>query len=671
MINLFLFPRDNKLPNKFISLNEGLDDYRDLKEMYENGVNANVLAIEEGELVQNNVRSVIKEENKKSFEEVLERYHRAGIRLEKDLGHLCLYYYFNLEKFKELSSKNKQEIILEGLKDDDWNIRKVAASMIEFTEKEEKERLQEKLTYIILEGLESNDPYTREMAAKMIKFAKEEDVETLILYGKDDRWGASKIVAGMIEFAKEEDRANLISQELKSDNWDIKEKAARAIKLAKEEDRGRLQNELKNVISEELESGSPYTRRIAIKIIKFAREENRGGLILKGLQDDDWNVQEMAARVIEFAKKEDRGVLQDELKNIVLKGSEDSDPYTRKMVARIIEFAKEEDRGELILKGSENSDSSVREITISMAKFAKEEDRKGFILKGLKDGWYVKRMAAGMIEFAREEDREELQEELKNVILKGLKEDNWHIQRVVAGMIEFAREEDKEELQEELKNVILEKLESDDWNTQEVVEMIKLAKEVDLGELLQKADKHIDSYRDQLKTVKNHPFYTYRDGSPKPINTNNGVNIAREPKLTGKAYMKTTNFKSFFIQKEAFEAYDVWKELGFDHIPVESILDYSVTNEDEIRSFNKLYDDPLYKVDTTDVYFMHKKAIDDQISRIMKGLNILGINLVGLSNKHICVSWERTSEGDYNLSKPPKLFLVNWNWAESIHNINN
>ena len=195
-----------------------------------------------------------------------------------------------------------------------------------------------------------------------------------------------------------------------------------------------------------------------------------------------------------------------------------------------------------------------------------------------------------------------------------------------------------------------------------------------------------EDYRKNIKkyilptTKSQHSLYKYKSKSRK-INRNSGSNTSntldklvdsKHNNMLGKVYKRETTPNAFLLQMKAFEARETWKRLGFAHIPIETIYRFRVeknkegNSTDKISFFAKVYDDVLTNLVNTDMYIIYRKSIQEQKDKIQKGLKELGINHDDFDDRNICISWQRDENNNQDFTKPPLLYLIDWDRAKMI-----
>ncbi|MDQ5957303.1 MAG: hypothetical protein QG614_278 [Patescibacteria group bacterium] len=336
--------------------------------------------------------------------------------------------------------------------------------------------------------------------------------------------------------------------------------------------------------------------------LKYREAENRlknplimRDLILKALLDDeDWDVRRLA---VELAK----GIEDEEVKEKVL---------------------------EVALKGLNDPEWVIRRLAVELAGGIEgEEAKKIIILKALGDEYWVVRKSA--IELAGGVEDERIKNE---IILKGLDDPEWVIRK---SSIKLAGGIEDEEVRKKVKEV---------WSSH--------FKEYSIGKMtkIYKIWSHKDSNRFGDRLNKNGSETILLDRIP-------GFGESYEQSFKTKIIMRRIKLDSFLAWKKAFDSYDLWKSLGYDYVPVEPIL-YFTLNDDDL---------------TVNVY---TAVLDMTVSdlELEQDPNLsLGLAKLNLDHGHFhagntCTYFERDENGNLITNRPPRQYIIDFDRAKEIIN---
>ena len=452
------------------------------------------------------------------------------------------------------------------------------------------------------------------------------------------------------------------------------------------------QEELVELIEKGLEDKHILVKSKFTKIIQYIQDGKlREQLLIKlqniidyELDNNGLNIEEVFVKMIEYIQdKESKKRLYIKLKSLIEKGLEDKNINVLLKCHHLIKYIPDYKLEE--------------ELDIKLKEMIEKDIDSGHIYSGLCSAEYVQYIQD-------KESKKRLYIKLKSLIEKGLEDKNINVKYKSASIIIYIEDDNlKEDLYIKLKSVIEKGMQDKNinvaWNSYQMIGHIQ--NDIHKKELIEKAMDsiyknirqesinfiqyvHDNNFREELikKTInkglikkyklpisrKEHSLYNYRGGS-RIINGNTSSTIDKlvdnnHNEMLGKVYKRTTSLMAFLSQMKAFEAHDTWKRLGFNHIPIETVYRFRKDkNNRKISFFAKVYDDVLTNLISTDLYILHFNSIKEQKDKILEGLKELGISHNDFEYKNICISWQRSAGGKIDLTKPPLLYLIDWDLA--------
>ena len=124
-------------------------------------------------------------------------------------------------------------------------------------------------------------------------------------------------------------------------------------------------------------------------------------------------------------------------------------------------------------------------------------------------------------------------------------------------------------------------------------------------------------------------------------------------------------FSAYAAWARAFEASDFWKERGFDYVPVEPIVSAQTDAENatEVAVFTRVLGPSVATWEQNTVLF--RDNIDTDVRRLKDALRELGIEHGHLHENNFCLVFDKTKKGDADLTKPPRVYVIDFDMAVS------
>jgi len=138
--------------------------------------------------------------------------------------------------------------------------------------------------------------------------------------------------------------------------------------------------------------------------------------------------------------------------------------------------------------------------------------------------------------------------------------------------------------------------------------------------------------------------------------------------LEQKVVSRIMDIEAFQQWRKAYENPEIWKEADFDYVPVEPILSFDNMKDGKVRASVGVLGMTLS--DYARIFPEEKsKKLFQQAQEIRKILEKININYTKTHNEshwhdnNFCLKFERTPEGEIDLKKLPRLYLIDWDHA--------
>ena len=351
----------------------------------------------------------------------------------------------------------------------------------------------------------------------------------------------------------------------------------------------------------------------------------------------------------------------DRMKSDIIKQAlSDGDLYARLQSIYLTKGIDDETfRKEIITRALQDSDQDVRLQAINLATDIDDEvlqqQVKETIIQALQGGdWYVQRQA---IDFAKGIDDKILQQQIKETITQALQDSDWGV-RLKA--IELAIGIDDQVLQQQVKETITQALKDDNWYVR--LQAINLAKGID-DEVLQQQVKEItrNHFKEYDVTSTEALYNNSKDsrGFGGRLNKTGSETILIDtaPGFEGKSFkgkiiIREIQIGPFLAWKKAYENHEAWKEAGYDYVPIEPILYFSVNKDMTVRVYTGVLDKD---VDSLGL---------DQDKRLEETLEKIGVHHGHLKNKNVCTLFPRDAAGKIIIDGTmPRQYIIDFDMA--------
>lgn len=142
-----------------------------------------------------------------------------------------------------------------------------------------------------------------------------------------------------------------------------------------------------------------------------------------------------------------------------------------------------------------------------------------------------------------------------------------------------------------------------------------------------------------------------------------------EDNLFNRIILRIVPVSAFVNWMNAYAAYKIWQEAGFNYVPIEPIVRASIIkgNSNNVRVFTGVLGVTVNRyLQMSFVEPQDKKYVTDQVEKIQETLLRMGVNHGHPHLNNFCVVHERTSDGEIDWSKPPRVYCIDFDQSDSF-----
>ncbi len=133
-------------------------------------------------------------------------------------------------------------------------------------------------------------------------------------------------------------------------------------------------------------------------------------------------------------------------------------------------------------------------------------------------------------------------------------------------------------------------------------------------------------------------------------------------KLKDKIIVRYIHPYSFLLWKHLYENHKIWKENGFDYIPIEPIVSYDLCKDNLVRVFSGVLDLNLHDLEgKTSVYNRELYTQREKIIAVLEKENIIHGHC---HDKNFVLRFFRKKDGTIDLNKTPRIYLIDLDQAD-------
>jgi hypothetical protein len=429
-----------------------------------------------------------------------------------------------------------------------------------------------------------------------------------------------------------------------------------------------------------------YTKKIE------SADRDVANVILSGIQSSDLGIKRIAIHHLHLLDEKTRTPIITELFH-------SENEQIRKMSIGSIFLLPEDQRFEYISTGIKNESLGIQEECLSCVPlFENDEDRKKILEIGINSqSLLIKDLAMFETRWLPEEEQVFFQNKIKDLIDKNFDTASDEDKKIYVRMIPFLKKEDAGILinkifsldQLDLKKICLSFL-----HLVSNKDMRKISNEIYV--ILSKTFIDNDKTEDPRK-VSEFIWYTpwfkkkrffnlakkqLQEDLIKPLLYNkleiSKDNLSRHSfpktgsetilfggKLKDKIILRKINPEAFFAWKELYDDHKIWKENGFDYVPIEPIASYNyIPKTGSVDVYTGVLD-----INFNQLILMggeHTKSINTDIEKIKNVLEKKKIEHGHPHNENFCLRFFRNKDGSVDLNKKPRVYLIDFDRAFSF-----
>lgn len=364
-----------------------------------------------------------------------------------------------------------------------------------------------------------------------------------------------------------------------------------------------------------------------VDTFRNTRAEELPELIRKGLESTLPAAQEAYADMIDFTLPEEQSVLRALIAQKIKQGLASTNPQLQTAAVSIIRYAPIEMRAALIEQGMYSRSLSVQRAAVAEIQFLSIQEQVALIKQGLESNdARLQEQSALMISEVVGDEKTALQLILVKKIKDGLKSSDPEAQSAATHMIFCAPSGERMILAQ--------------W-----------AIALGLGNFLIEP-----------------PLYKNKDMDNKSFSRSQFGKTGSETILVGgplkdKTIIRKITPKAFLAWQKIYEDYKTWEEAGFDYVPIEPILSYSLNKNGLVEVHSGILDLSLAKwVETTGLFTKELFEQNDAILEIVIGNEI---NHGHAHDHNFCLRFFRDENGQPDFSRVPRLYLIDFDQAVS------
>ncbi|MBI3631857.1 MAG: HEAT repeat domain-containing protein [Candidatus Vogelbacteria bacterium] len=472
-------------------------------------------------------------------------------------------------------------------------------------------------------------------------------------------------------------------------NLGVNLEAGGVIQYAPIEAQDGFRQKLLKVILKNLYHAMESYRNLATQMIPYAPAENRAELILRALRDGDDFVRETAARIIECIPDESEVLVSIE------KALKDKDEYVRASGAARIKFSPEGDRARLVNKAIGDSKSDVVFNAARMMDFVPIEERDKIRRKLSKvvpkfidkENSFNERLGGAMsIRYVSGGS-------MPKLIREAIEDEDESVRQHAALAIELVPDEEREKvIRQALKNA------DENVRFQAAYAILSYSGSVRENLFLKLREENNIDLKSVASTTRLYDKVKEEFFREKFEKTGSGLTLLGQvpgfdSSLREKVVARHIQELPYLNWEKAYRNLDFWKIRGFDYVPVEPIVavkqdpssetqnfweekGINVTSggseapiKEGVGTFNVTAFARVLNGPTVAKWIQSFGPFQDEIiaevDKIRKALVELGIKHGHAHLSNFVVVFQKLPDGTANISKPPRVYIIDFDAAGS------
>ncbi len=527
---------------------------------------------------------------------------------------------------------------------------------------------------IIIESLDNPNVEIQKVAIAMIwTIPKNERAPILKKCFENKNIEIQKTVASVLEYvseAEESDRLFLFRKALHHSDVEI-----RKISVSKISSMKYAADKLQILLLEEaLADPDEEVRKLAVDQIRHIQKKE-GAVILveKALNDQSIEVQKEAANNIEHCTpKENQPSLRKIVFENIQKSINDPNIEIQKNVSDMIAFAPEKDRAVLVDKLLDSLDFALQTKAFDLIYYVPESEKVALTQKATDK----------LAEFLKNKDIEIIKKSIRLIsiapdnrradFLKDmLNHENINIQEEAAEVIWYPTDDQERKM---LIGLIARNIKKSLNNSnieiqKKGLDMLKVFGHYSGTEEETELLLNMVSEKGLSNELVKPPLYDKNTVTKENFSRQNFEKTGSKTTLLGgnlkeKSIIRHIEPGAFLEWQKLYEDYHMWKENGFDYVPIEPIQSYNLNKEGFVDVYSGILDLNLEQWEK-----ITRKFSPDLGEQKKKLLSILESKKIEHGHVHhdrnFCLRFFRDKNGNVNLSKTPRLYLIDLDMVTS------
>ncbi|KKW46364.1 hypothetical protein A2766_02835 [Candidatus Kaiserbacteria bacterium RIFCSPHIGHO2_01_FULL_58_22] len=307
-----------------------------------------------------------------------------------------------------------------------------------------------------------------------------------------------------------------------------------------------------------------------------------------------------------------------------------------------------------------------KDSTLNKILDAPKQERASLIKQALsQEDPEVQRKAAEMILCAPEQEQASLQLLVLEKIKQALSQEDPEVQRKAAGMIRYVPEQERASLQLLVLEKIKQALSQEDPEVQrKAAEMILCAPKQERASLIK-----IAFYAGLGNEIVKSPLYDNSNFDKERFKRKMFEKTGSETTLVGgtlkdKLIIRHVKPSAFLAWQKIYENHQVWKNNGFDYVPIEPIQSYRLNKKGLVDVFSGVLDLSLAQWAEVSGY-MFMEELGKQKHNIISVLERQGIRHGHTHDRNFVLRFFRNKDGNSDLNQVPRLYAIDFDAAFS------
>ena len=258
----------------------------------------------------------------------------------------------------------------------------------------------------------------------------------------------------------------------------------------------------------------------------------------------------------------------------------------------------------------------------------------------------------------------------EDFIIEGLSSEDARLQLAVAGMIYYVENTDEKMKESSKVRLLLIQKIKEAFGREDAVIPEEIAEMISYLPVKQRPEFTIKAFQKGLgKKIIENPLYTkhsYMDN--KTFERNSFAKDGSRTMLIGgplkdKIIVRQIKPEAFVAWQRAYENYELWKENGFDYVPIEHIQSFSYNKNDKLVDvFTAVLDLNFGKWNRISGG-MFSDELNKQFKKIGEIINKMRISHGHMKSENCCLRFFRDEKGNPDITKVPRLYYIDFDQA--------